>query len=225
MNHRADYPDLESILSTARFGTYVAWAASDRERAVALYTLNAQLSECFYLPLQMLEVALRNRIDSVLRDVAGETWFDRAEYHANPRQPDMLAKARQDLTDARKDPTPGAIVAALTFGFWTAMLGKEYENIWQTDLHRIARRADGKGLRRKDFTRPLGPLRLLRNRVAHHEPILHWDLRKHHAALLELTGWLSPVAADWCRDQSRFAAVYPAEGIGLAVIDAKREQA
>ncbi len=221
MNQPVTYPDLESILSTARFGTYLAWAAGDRERAVALYTLNAQLSEAFYLPLQMLEVALRNRIDSVLSDVAGATWFDQPEYHANPRQPEMLAKARQDLTEAHKQAMPGAIVAALTFGYWTAMLGKEYENTWQTNLHRIAQRADGKGLRRKDFTKLLGPLRPLRNRIAHHEPILHWNLRKHHAALLELTGWLSPVAADWCRDQGRFTIVYPVEGIGLAEIDAK----
>ena len=218
MQQSAAYPDLEIILSPPRFGTYLAWAAGDRERAIVLYTLNAQLSESFYLPLQTLEIALRNRIDRVLSAVAGETWFDRPEYHANPRQPDMLAKARQDLAEAHKEATSGAIVAALTFGFWTAMLGKEYENTWQTDLHRIARRPDGKGLRRKDFTRPLGPLRLLRNRVAHHEPILHWDLPKHHAALLALTDWLSPVAAGWCRACSRFDSVYPQNGIVLRTL-------
>ena len=210
------FPDLETILSPARFATYLGWAGGARDRAVELYTLNARLSESLSTPLHMLEVALRNRIHDVLRARDGETWFDLPVYHANPRQPDMLAKARQDLREARKEASADSMVAALTFGFWTAMLGKEYEDLWQQALHMIARRADGKGLRRKDFTRPLAPIRLLRNRIAHHEPVLHWDLARHHAAMLELTGWLSPVAAEWCRASSRFPDILPAGGIVLA---------
>lgn len=48
------------------------------------------------------------------------------------------------------------MVASLTFGYWTTMLGKEYEDLWQKTLKDIARREDGKGLRRKDFSTPLG---------------------------------------------------------------------
>lgn len=210
------YPDLEVVLSAARFGTYLSWAGGDRGRAIALYGLNAQLSECFYTPLHMLEVALRNRIHHVLGEASGEGWYDLPAYQANARQPEMLARARQELRDAHKVESPGAVVAALTFGFWTSLIGKEYENTWQQVLHRIARRPDGRGLRRKDLTRPLGPIRQLRNRVAHHEPILHWDLPKHHAAMIELIGWLSPVAADWCRAHARFGAVFPREGVALA---------
>lgn len=209
------YPGLESVLSTARWGTYLSWAGGDRERALMLYGLNVELSESFHAPLHMLEVALRNRIDGVLAAAAGEGWYDLPAFQANRRQPEMLARARQDLRDAGKAESPGALVAALTFGFWTALLGKEYEDLWQRTLHRIARRSDGKGLRRKDFTRPLGPLRMLRNRIAHHEPVLHWDLPKHHVALLALTSWLSPVAAEWSRAHSRFEALYPPEGIVL----------
>lgn len=80
------------------------------------------------------------------------------------------------------------------------MLAKEYEDLWQKTLKDIARREDGKGLRRKDFSTPFGPIRMLRNRIAHHEPILHWNLPKHYSAILKMTEWLSPVAAAWCRD-------------------------
>jgi hypothetical protein len=83
-------------------------------------------------------------------------------------------------------------------------------------LHRIAKRPDGKRLGRKDFTRPLTPIRKLRNRVAHHEPIISWSLRKHHDRMLELTEWLAPAACAWCRQLDRFDEVYPAEGIVLA---------
>jgi hypothetical protein len=106
-------------------------------------------------------------------------------------------------------------VAALTFSFWTAMFGKDYETLWQQTLHRIGRRPDGKGLRRKDFSGPLAQIRALRNRIAHHEPILMWNLPKRYDSILQLTGWLSPPAAAWCRAHSRFEHVYPAERVEL----------
>ncbi|WP_062236680.1 Abi family protein [Aureimonas sp. N4] len=210
------HPGLETILSTARFGTYLAWADGDRDRAVALYALNAALSESFYTSLHMLEVAFRNRIDTVLRDAAGENWFDLPDYQLNARQLEMLGKAREQLADGHKDESHDSLVAALTFGFWTALVGREYETLWQKTLHAIAKRTDGKGLRRKDFSGPLAPIRLLRNRVAHHEPIIHWSLPRHQDAILELTGWLSPAAAEWSRAHSRFQDLYPTEGIKLA---------
>lgn len=209
------YPGLEETLSADRFATYLGWAGGDRNRAIALYTLNAGLSECFQAPLHMLEVALRNRIHHVMATIHGENWFDNALYQANPVQADMLAKARRELADARKPEIPSRIVAALTFGYWTALVGREYEDLWQKTLKNIARREDGKGLTRKHFSQPLSPIRTLRNRIAHHEPILYWDLPKHYEAILQLTHWLSPVAAQWCRDTSRFHAIYPEAGIVL----------
>ena len=55
--------------------------------------------------------------------------------------------AIEDVREPRRELTPGRIVAALTLSFWTAMFGKEYQTLWQTTLHRIGRRPDGKGLR------------------------------------------------------------------------------
>jgi len=211
----AIYPGLESTLSADRFGTYLGWAKQDRNRALELYTLNAALCESLYTPLHMLEVALRNRIHQVMSRTYGETWYDLEAYQSNDVQVEMLQKAREDLAEKGKHETPGRMVASLTFGYWTAMLGKEYEDLWQKTLKDIARREDGKGLRRKDFSTPLGPIRMLRNRIAHHEPILYWNLPKHYSVILKMTEWLSPVAAAWCRDCSRFEALYPEQGVEL----------
>lgn len=215
MDETIPYPGIEGILSADRFGTYLRWAGEDRNKAVSLYTLNALLSESLQLPLHMLEVALRNRIHQIMTEAHGDTWFDMPEHQLNATQADMLARARQELAEKGKDDTPARIVAALTFGFWTAMLGKEYENLWQQTLKDIARREDGKGLRRKDFTKSLGAIRTLRNRLAHHETVLYWDLPKHYANILQMIAWLSPVAADWCRAYCRFQSLYPVEGVAL----------
>ncbi len=209
---------LELTLSSERFGRYLSWAEGDRARAIHLYTMNCRLSESLYTPLHMLEVALRNRIHDVASTlVAGNklAWFDLAQFQRGDRQAEQLAKAKSDLTSDRKPVEPSRIVASLTFGYWTSFFSRDYENLWQQGLHRIARRPNGKGLQRKDFAQPLMPLRLLRNRIAHHEPIIGWDLPKHYDKIIELAEWLSPAGAQWCRDNSRFPALYPVEGIAL----------
>lgn len=209
------YEALEMALSLERFGRYLDWASGDRSRAIELYTLNTLISESLYTPLQMLEVALRNRIHAVMTEAVNESWFHEPGLLLGEWQPEQLAKAIQDIEANKKEATPGRIVAALTFSFWTAMFGKDYETLWQTTLHKIGRKPDGKGLRRKDFSGPLAQIRSLRNRIAHHEPVIMWNLQKRYESMLEMTGWLSPAAAAWCQGHCRFLKVYPAEPIVL----------
>ncbi len=213
--------ELEAALSLERFGRYLAWANGDRARAVQLYTLNTQVSESLYTPLQMLEVALRNRIHAVMHEAYHETWFQDPEIVLHNRQAEQVLKAISDINSDKKDVTPGRIVAALTFSFWTSMFSPDYEVLWQQTLHKIARRPDGKGLRRKDFSSPLHQVRTIRNRIAHHEPIIAWDLRKHYTNMVTMTEWLSPAAAMWCRDHCRFDQVYPQERVALHKDDGK----
>lgn len=206
---------LEAALSFERFGRYVRWANGDRDQALRLYALNMRLSAALYVPLQMLEVVLRNRMHVVLADTLGPWWFDRPDILMSAHQPAQLRKARRHLSDQRKAETPDRLVAALTFGFWTSMLSPKHEALWQTILHRIARRDDGRGLRRKDFSGPLFLIRDVRNRIAHHEPILHREPADRYADMIRLTRWMSPSAADWCEDLCAFNAVYPTGGLAL----------
>lgn len=199
---------MEEALSLERFGRYLSWAGGNRDRALQLYALNTQLSEALYIPLQMLEVALRNRIHSVMSAARkDECWFQDDRVITLPHQRRQVTEALNELAKAKKVATPGRVVAALTFSFWTAMFGRPYENLWQMHLHRIARRPDGRGLRRKDLAGELTLIRHLRNRVAHHEPILHCDLPARHANVVKITGWLSPEAAAWCKELDRFPEV------------------
>lgn len=213
------HPELEQALSFERFGRYLAWANGDRGRAIELYTLNSLISESLYIPLQALEVTLRNRVHAVMTESHGERWFHEKDFLLGDRQSEQLATAIADIQRDKRDPTPGRVVAELTFSFWTAMFGTPYEQLWRSSLHRIAKKPNGKGLSRKDFAAPLTPTRILRNRIAHHEPIIAWNLARHHASILELTEWASPVAAAWCKEHDRFEKIYPAERIVLATGD------
>lgn len=207
--------EIEGALSLERFGRYLEWADGNRLRALELYTFNTRISEALYTPLQMLEVALRNRMHGIMTAGHHDNWFRDTGFLLVENQRQQLTKAIQDVAADGKELSPGRIVAALSFSFWTSMLSPAYDLLWQTTLHRIACREDGRGLRRKDLSGPLTPIRTLRNRVAHHEPILQWNLPRHYANIMQITEWLSPAAATWCRRHSRFEEVYPPERIAL----------
>ncbi|HLS68060.1 MAG TPA: Abi family protein [Kiloniellales bacterium] len=215
MKHPILHKDLEQALSFERFGRYLFWARGDREQAIILYTLNTKASEALYTPLQMLEVALRNRINTVMTELYHKHWFNDSNILLNSYQQEQLRKARNDLRIRKKGVTSGRIVAELMFGFWTAMLGTDYEELWQKGLHAIAKKPNGKGVARKELSGPLTQIRILRNRVAHHEPVINWNLLKHYRKMIEITHLLSPPAAEWCNENSRFLEVYPTKPLML----------
>ncbi|PTN55209.1 Abi family protein [Stenotrophomonas panacihumi] len=207
MEHEA----LEQAFSRERFARYLAWAGQDRAAALDLYALNTRVSESLYTPLQTLEVVLRNRIHSVLVEHCGPDWFEPAAgIVIGSYQAEQVQGAIDALRKQGKEVTAGGVVSGLTFSFWTTMFHKDYEALWQQALHRIAHSDAPRGLKRKSFSGPLTQVRLLRNRIAHHEPVLGWDLRKHHARMFEMLVWLSPAAADWCGQHDRFAQVHRA---------------
>lgn len=209
--------ELEAALSLERFGRYVKWASGDKNRALELYTLNTKLSESLYVPLQALELALRNRIHNVMKERYADRWFECEEFVMESRQRKQVEDAKSDLE--REKPGSSAIcskvVAALTFSFWTSMVGHDYETLWRTTLHKIATGTDGSPLPRKALSGPLTKIRLLRNRIAHHEPILYWTLPRHFDIAMKLTAYLSPPVATWCDSVQKFKAVYPAGGYVL----------
>lgn len=211
--------ELEAALSLERFSRYVGWAGGNRGRALELYVLNTRLSEALYTPLQVLELVLRNRIHSVMSAAHGQRWFETDDLIMLPRQKERIAFACKELAGERKDFSEGRIIAALSFSFWTAMVSPDYESLWRSSLRAIATNENGRSLARKQLSRPLTVIRVLRNRVAHHEPILHWHLVQHHQSIVQITRWLSPAAAAWCSDIDRFPSVYPDGGYHLAAAE------
>ena len=213
------FPALETAISLERFNRYLEWAKGDRGRAVELYAINTAVSEALYTPMQMLEVALRNRCHTVLSERFGSYWYDQHGVLTALHQIRQIKDAKLDLvvslsrgdrvTEAvAQKLTPGRIVASLTFGFWTSLFNTEYENtLWRQCLHKVPTVPPAK-MKRKALSRELTPVRLLRNRVAHHEPIIYHDLAKRHERIIEITGWLLPVAAEWTRKHSRFPEIY-----------------
>lgn len=204
-----DYGALEECLSADRFRPYALSCQGDQEQALRLYELNTKVSASLYEPLQTLEVALRNRFHHYLSATYGEWWFDRGDVIWELFQRRRIADAHLDLAKDKKEITPGRVIASLMFGFWTACLSHHYEQaLWRKGGLAKAFQAAGAKPSRNVVNRMLGPVRKIRNRIAHHEPVLYYNLPKHHENIVTLTRWLSPATADWADRHSTFQDVY-----------------
>jgi hypothetical protein len=190
-------------LSAPRHAVYLAAADGDTERALALYEWNAQLSAALHRDLAHLEVGLRNAYSEVLATrwpgpphwtSAGDKVFApvyrrrggrRVDVNRQPR--DLLQRALQAAGGA--DAPAGKVIAELPFGFWSYLSSAAHEKtLWVPCLHR----AFPAGTDRRDVDRPVGRLHQLRNRVAHHEPLLRTDVSGRLDDLIKVAGMISP---------------------------------
>ena len=202
--------DIEAFVQTVsrpRFLRYLASSADDIRLAFTLYRWNSEISQYFYLPLQIWEIALRNRLNNFLSDRFGPDWAihdDRAwrALKANERRRVAGALDKQ-RRQRQQPPTNNSVVADLSAGFWVGLLGRGYEVpfAWRSNLQRVF--PGGQGLPREAIWAICDDLLKLRNRIAHHEPIFHLDLAKQHRDLESLLEALCPYAHRYAFDGSR----------------------
>ncbi len=195
---------LGGSISAERLRTYLELASGNHSIAMRMYTRNVALGSAFYGPLQTLEVALRNAVNNSLADRHGDFWFNDAallKHSEFERAKHATQRVRKQLTAGRrKQLTVGRIVAELNFGFWVALFAKGYEaRLWRTNLHRLFAPQP----KRHELHGQLDRLRTLRNRVAHHEPILQRDLQTDYDKIIWILQMLSPTTAAWTKHHSR----------------------
>lgn len=196
--------ELREALSAPRLNKYETWVEGDQDQAISLYTLNVTISEALYTPLHILEITLRNAIHDRMTSLHGEAWFANTEIIDHRFQKQKIADVLKKFGGEASD---GKIVAELTFGFWTALFGKHYASLWGQDLRPIFDAS--KPLQRKEIAKRLNDIRTLRNRIAHHEPIVQFNLQINYEQICELIGWMSPAALSWCHHHCRFPSVHP----------------
>ena len=197
---------LQSI-SESRFGPYRRPGTSDAD-GFARYLWNVALGESLYPVLQGLEVALRNSIqDAAAQAFGGSHWFAAIPVSPETR---ILAVAETRLKQANKTPHPDDLVAALPLGFWGNLFYSRYEQkLWPRLLKEVFPYLPARIRRRNYISQRLNPIRHLRNRVFHHEPVWHWpDLAQHHQESLEVIGWINPDLLTLIQLLDRFPEVY-----------------
>jgi hypothetical protein len=201
-----DDPALPLHLSSGRHGKFLAYTADDPSRAIRLYVWNTAAAAALWGGFHVLEVALRNALHQQLTQLAGreDWWAGDLPFHHDQRR--QLRSAQERIrTTKGADATAGHVVAELNFSFWTSLLANRYhERLWQPALHNAFPHRSG---RRGALHRDLEILRKLRNRIAHHEPVLARDLAADHRSILTVLHSISPSLHTWVDRCSRVPAV------------------
>lgn len=187
-------------LSLDRLSTYGAGSTGCSREALELYIWNTQASAAFYVPLQGLEVTLRNALHRELAKKFGTAnWYDTFGLERQGRE--KVQKAKESVYAVHRKVAAPHVVAELSFGFWQSLLSKRYyQSLWVPALHKAFPNAKRKPT---DIQTTLNHLRILRNRIAHHEPIFMRHLSNDYQSILQALTWICPETAKWVEHQSK----------------------
>lgn len=200
------YNDFQLFISKERLRRYEIATNYNSRKTMTLYRYNLQLSQELFTIISLFEVILRNKIDLFLQSKGfTSNWlydatqiggmFNHRRYETSTK---LILQAHQDIQNKnRKDGTgysAGQLIAELHLGFWRFMFAKnQYRAIQQQGL------AIGAHIELTDIfdTLPFTPsqkyankreyvfeyllheVNILRNKIAHHEPIC-FNARTHH---------------------------------------------
>lgn len=179
---------LDRSITPTRMGTYLTAAAGDLDRARALYLWDRDLAVAFLGDLAILEVALRNAMSARLEATWGTDWFANPDMPLDDRSMNALHTAWNRINEPK---TAGKLVAQCMFGFWRGLLDKgdhsgkaprrvrcDYEILWRGVLDkafpggRAQAKLDRQRWNREYALAVVSRVNELRNRVAHHEPLV-----------------------------------------------------
>lgn len=171
MNHE----EIIRLISNQRFNPYVV-ATKSIEEAYNLYLHNIKLCESFYPSLNLLEIGLRNSINNLFTEKFGEKWLLKTgeESILSFNEQRDVEKAIDRLKKRGIEAGIGNIVAELNFGFWNSLFNKCYDTkFWQKPnfIKSVFPNLSRENRRTKFIRDEIKIIRVLRNRVFHHEPI------------------------------------------------------
>lgn len=236
---------LNLAISVDRMGTYLAAVGGDATRARRLYVWDRDLSSAVLADIAIVEVALRNAMHKALSAQWGPHWYEDTSLRLDDRSLSQLRSAWTALPAGvksnRLDPdVPGQLVAHCMFGFWVNLLDTgdyagaeprrakiDYEYLWRRSLSRAfpGGRAEAAATSER-FTRRwthgiAKSVNTLRNRAAHHEPLVNGfplpgqqrrlTAIEGHQAYLRLTRMLDRDLEGWLTANTRVPTLLAAK--------------
>jgi len=204
---------VKDALSANRVGTYEQAKGLTKpglvvplslDKALELYAWNAQVSAAFMHPLHICEVVVRNGVANAIEVVYGANWPWSAAFIRSLPNPTVGYNPRRDLLSARNgQTTAGKVIPELKFVFWQRMFTSRHDSrLWMplmgTIFPNFPAATPIPGNRLWMFN-ALDGIRLLRNRIAHHEPIFARNLGDDFNVVCQLIERRCPNTATWMK--------------------------
>lgn len=207
---------VKNSLSAARMSTYEAamvGAADSPASALALYAWNAQVSAALMAPLHICEVVVRNAVSDALEVSYGNNWPWSPGFERSLPNPTHGYSQPRDLLAAKRGAhTVGKVIPELKFVFWQKMFTSRHDfRVWGTHLRRVFPNLDSTksvAQHRQTIYDDLEHIRMLRNRIAHHEPIFQRNLADDFVKITALIGFRCQVTANWMLANQQATAMF-----------------
>ncbi len=203
------YKDFEDVISADRMKRYVKACDGNAQKGITLYRYNLLISSEMLKIISCFEVALRNRIDVTLAPHFGKDWlrdsclpggvFDNPRTQGTQK---IIGKAYYGLV-ANGSYSSTKLMAEMEFGIWKYMYsGPQYFATGQKLLSVFPlkpRSTPVLQIDNKYIFNELDHINLLRNRIAHHEPICFATglpiksvtfIKEEYQRILKLFDWM-----------------------------------
>jgi len=212
-------------LSTSRMERYLLATGNNSTKAVKLYKANLKVAQSFHPILGILEVVLRNRLNTILAShFVDPDWIinqksgfmiDASLTYRNKRTGRMITndylktsveKSEKRFRRIRMPITSGKIIADQTLGFWTDLFELTHYRILRGRPIQIFNHLHS-GIGRVEVCDKLNKIRKFRNRINHNEPICFSgttidfnNAEEVYMAIIDLLKWIDPELIKWVND-------------------------
>ena len=206
---------LPNAISIPRLAPYLNRYNGNNQMAIRMYAWNLEMSGAFWGPLSVLEITLRNSIHDAMRNGrVDDDWWNLQAVNLESRE-DKRIEAAMDKLAFTKNYSPSAddVVGATSMGLWVGLLGVgvarhplyDYETkLWP----RLQTAFPNRGLLgRRQIHAKFNRLRVLRNRIAHHEPIFRNKHDEHRDLIIECVGLIDTDVANYVSGSHRIDSV------------------
>ncbi len=220
-----NFTKITLFLSAPRINRYLQTYQNDQKKAEQLYKANLHVSQAFHPTIGILEVVLRNQINTVLTNHFSDpdwiinqktgfmshsslTYYDKLtkKSKTNDALKRDVEKAEKRIKDSQCLLTSGKVIAESMLGFWTQLFEVHYYKILVGKPIQIFNHLPS-GYGRKEVVDLLTKIRLFRNRINHNEPICFKSLTVDftetefiHDAVFKLLFWIDTDLEQWVRD-------------------------
>lgn len=219
--------ELDDMLGTPRFATYLTAVNGDVAEAEELYRWNTRLAGALHSQLSYFEVLYRNAVDRALQEwnnnqCGHREWslqHQAAELLYNMfNRPMAQARRRAELElqhrerlgrSSHRSISHDDVLAQFTLGNWSNLLGEflpaHTENaklLWRECLHEAFPRMNNDDESRIFIGKRVESLRRLRNRVSHRENLLSTNVKGRLNDMLAVLGAINENNPTWAMEDS-----------------------
>ncbi|CAN1491999.1 Abortive infection system protein AbiD/AbiF-like [Flavobacteriaceae bacterium] len=220
-----EFNKIQSFLSAQRIDRYYVATGNSMSKALRLYKANLKIAQSFHPLLGILEVILRNRINTILTvHFEDSDWIinqkngfmnDSSLRHHDRRTnrivindylKSSVEKSEKRMRKLRIPISSGKIIADQSLGFWTDLFEVHHYRLLQGRPIQIFNHIPA-GHGRSDVTARLNKIRQFRNRINHNEPICFNGnsidflyVEEIYNSIIEILSWIDPDLVNWITD-------------------------